>query len=101
MKISACEQVQRWLSGLSPESKRQLRAALRGLEHSERNLDVKAFRGELEGFHRLRVGGYRIVYHYGAGQIVYLDYADLRDEVYEAFKRLRTLRESGEEPQPQ
>ena len=73
--------------------------AATGLEHSERNLDVKALRGELEGFHRLRVGGYRIVYHYGAGQIVYLDYAELRDEVYEAFKRLRTLRESGEEPE--
>jgi len=98
MKISASEQVQRWLSGLTPESKRQVRAALRGLERSGRNLDVKALRGELEGFYRLRVGGYRIVYHYGAGQIVYLDYAELRDEVYEAFKRLRTLRELGEEP---
>ena len=99
MRISASEQVQTWLSGLPPESKRQVRTALRNLERSARSLDLKALRGELEGFHRLRLGGDRIIYHHGGGKIVYLDYADLRDEVYEAFKRLRILRELGEEPQ--
>ncbi len=38
-------------------------------------------------------GDYRIVYHLEAGQSIRLDYADLREEVYEAFKRLRALRE--------
>lgn len=96
MRISASEQVQVWLAGLTPDMKRRVRAALRGLEGSGRGLDIKALRSDLEGFYRLRIGDYRIVYHRGPGATLYLDYADLRDEVYEAFKRLRALRESGE-----
>jgi mRNA-degrading endonuclease RelE of RelBE toxin-antitoxin system len=99
MKISASEQVQSWLSGLRPDAKRRVRAALRNLKGPGRALDIKALRSELEGFYRLRVGDYRIVYHLEAGQTIRLDYADLREEIYEAFKRLRALRESGEEPE--
>jgi mRNA-degrading endonuclease RelE of RelBE toxin-antitoxin system len=96
MRILASEQVQLWLSGLTPETKRRVRAALMGLERSAANLDIIALRSELEGFYRLRVGNYRIVYHHRAGRTIFLDYADLRDEVYEAFRRLRALRESEE-----
>jgi len=99
MRISASEQVRTWLSGLTPDTKRRSRAAFRHVEGSARGLDIKALRSELEGFYRLRVGDYRIVYHLGPGQIIRLDYADLREEVYEAFKRLRALRESGENPE--
>jgi mRNA-degrading endonuclease RelE of RelBE toxin-antitoxin system len=55
------------------------------------DLDVKALRRELEGFLRLRVGDYRVVYHLEPGQVLRLDYADIRDEVYDAFRRLRNL----------
>lgn len=77
--------------------KRKARSALRALEADPRNLDIKALRGELEGFYRLRVGDYRIVYHHAGGQTIYLDYADLREEIYEVFRRLRALRESPED----
>ena len=97
MRISASERVQNWLSGLTPDVKRRVRAALRSLERSDKGRDIKALRSELDGFYRLRVGGYRIVYHIEAGQTVRLDYADLREEVYEAFMRLRVLRELGED----
>ena len=97
MRISASEQVQNWLSGLSPDVKRRVRAALRSLERSDKGRDIKALRSELDGFYRLRVGGYRIVYHIEAGQMIRLDCADLREEVYEAFMRLRALRESGQD----
>ena len=96
MRISASKQVQVWLRGLTPDTERRVRTALRDLEGSGRSLDIKALRSDLEGFCRLRVGDYRIVYHHGAGATLYLDYADLRDEVYEAFKRLRALRELEE-----
>ena len=96
MKISASEQVQRFLAGLPPDSKRRVRAALKCLATSGRSLDIKALRRELEGFYRLRVGDHRIVYHLETNQTICLDYADLREEVYEAFKRLRVLRESQE-----
>jgi mRNA interferase RelE/StbE len=97
MKISASEQVQLWLAGLPPQTKRRVRAALKGLVASARDLDVKALRRELEGFYRLRVGDHRIVYHLETKQTIRLDYVDLREEVYEAFRRLRALREPPEQ----
>jgi mRNA interferase RelE/StbE len=97
MTISASEQVQLWLAGLPPQTKRRVRAALRGLVASARGLDLKALRRELEGFYRLRVGEHRIVYHLETRQAIRLDYVDLREEVYEAFRRLRALREPQEQ----
>jgi mRNA-degrading endonuclease RelE of RelBE toxin-antitoxin system len=100
MRISASEQVAVWLAGLPPETKRRVRAALKELAASGRGLDIQALRRELEGFYRLRVGDHRIVYHLGTRQTIYLDYVDLREVVYEAFRRLRALREPLEPPGP-
>jgi mRNA-degrading endonuclease RelE of RelBE toxin-antitoxin system len=86
MKLSASDPVQRWLVALPPESKRRVRAALRGLE-KERG-DLKALHGELEGFCRLRIDGLRIVYSQHRGQIIRLEYADSRDVVYETFLKV-------------
>ena len=55
MRISASEQVQVWLSGLPPDTKRRVRSALKALAASDHRLDIKALRRELEGFYRLRV----------------------------------------------
>jgi mRNA-degrading endonuclease RelE of RelBE toxin-antitoxin system len=94
MRISASEQVKLWVAALPPQSKRRVRAAVKALASSSREVDVKALRRELEGFHRLRIGDYRVVFHLKANQTICLDYAELREEVYEAFIRLRALRES-------
>ena len=71
-----------------------MRAALRGLEDWQG--DIKALQGELDGFYRLRVGGYRIVYRVVSGQTIQLEYADTRDIVYETFRQLRILGEMNE-----
>ena len=93
MKISASEQVQLWLRGLPPESKRSVRRSLQALSTGRtRQLDLMPLRRELEGFYRLRVGDYRIVYHLEPGPAIRLDYADIRDVVYDAIRRLRALR---------
>ena len=97
MRISASEQVQAWLVGLPPKTKRRVRAALKRLSPAASSLDIKALRQELEGSYRLRVGDHRIVYHLQTARSICLDYADLREEVYETFKRLRALREAPEE----
>jgi hypothetical protein len=81
MKISASDQVQRWLIALPPETKKRVRAAVRGLEKGRG--DIKALRGELEGFCRLR-----IVYSQHRGQIIRLEYAGSRDVVYETFLKV-------------
>jgi mRNA interferase RelE/StbE len=89
MKISASEQVAGWIRGLPPEPRRRVRTALRGLGNWKG--DIKALQGELDGFYRLRVGGYRIVYRVMTGKMIQLEYADTRDVVYEAFRTLRIL----------
>lgn len=87
MKILASEQVRGWLKALPPEPKRRVRLALRSLvEHGHG--DVQPLAAELVGFYRLRVGGYRIVYSKRPGQVIRLEYADLREFVYEQFVRL-------------
>jgi mRNA-degrading endonuclease RelE of RelBE toxin-antitoxin system len=94
MRILASDQVTGWLRNLPPESKRRVRAALRGLERWQG--DIKPLRGELEGFYRLRIGGYRIVCRMVSKSLVQLEYADTRDVVYEAFRQLRLLTEMEE-----
>jgi mRNA-degrading endonuclease RelE of RelBE toxin-antitoxin system len=94
MRISASEQVAEWLTRLAPEAKRRVRGAVRNLE-SWRG-DIAPLHGELEGFYRLRIGGYRIVFRVMPRQMIRLEYADTRDVVYEVFRQLRLLREMNE-----
>jgi mRNA-degrading endonuclease RelE of RelBE toxin-antitoxin system len=94
MKILASDQVARWLRNLPPESKQRVRAALRRLERWQG--DIKPLRSKLEGLYRLRVGGYRIVYRMISKTQIRLEYADIRDVVYEAFRQLRLLSELDE-----
>ena len=97
MRISASEPVQLWWQGLPPTTKQRVRRELKALAGGRAGrLDLKPLRRELEGFYRLRIGDYRIVYHLEPGPMVRLDYADLRDVVYDLFRQLRALREAGE-----
>ena len=94
MRILASDQVAKWLRNSPPEPKQRVRAAFRRLERWQG--DIKPLRGELEGFYRLRVGGYRIVCRLIGRSLVQLEYADTRDVVYEAFRQLRLLTEMDE-----
>ena len=97
MRISASEPVQLWLQGLPPETKQRVRRELRALAGGRAGrLDLKPLRGELEGFYRLRIGDYRMVYHLEPGPMIRLGYADIRDVVYDVFRQLRALRQTGE-----
>jgi len=72
----------------------RIRRALKALAAGKhRTLDIKPLRGELEGWCRLRVGDYRIIYRLAPGPTLQLDYADVRDVVYDIFRALRALRE--------
>jgi mRNA-degrading endonuclease RelE of RelBE toxin-antitoxin system len=94
MRISASDQVLSWLQGLPPEARRRVRQSLKSLATGRSHtLDLLPLRRELEGCHRLRIGDYRIVYHLEPGSVIRLDYADIRDVVYDTFRRLRAIRE--------
>ena len=94
MKILASDQVAKWLRNLPPEPKQRVRVALKRLERWQG--DLKPLQGELEGFYRLRVGGYRIVCRMISRSVIQLEYADTRDVVYEAFRQMRLLTELNE-----
>ena len=51
---------------LAPEQKRAIKAGLRALDR-EKPINTKALENELEGFYRLGVGKFRIVFRYLAG----------------------------------
>jgi len=96
MRISASDQVVAWLAGLPPDPKRRVRRALRHLAAGRG--DIRQLERELSGFHRLRVGGYRIVFHYEDEVTIRLDFAEERSVVYETLIALlhRAARESRE-----
>ena len=92
MRILASDQVRCWVIALPPDTKKRVRAALRGLQNGRG--DIKALQGELEGFCRLRIEGLRIVYSQHRGQIIRLEYADSRDVVYETFLKILNERKT-------
>jgi mRNA interferase RelE/StbE len=89
MKIEMAEQVRGFIRACPPEPRRWLRDALRKL--AEEKGDIKALDGELEGYQRLRVRSYRIIFRYDldkTSRIIRCDFAEHRSVVYEAFLNL-------------
>lgn len=89
MKVEISEQVAAFVRGLPPEPRRRVRRAIRDLAH-ERG-DIKPLEGPLEGYCRLRVGAYRIVFSYAPQRTIQCVFAERRSLVYEL---LLTLLES-------
>ncbi len=99
MKISASEQVQLWLTGLPPQTKRRVRLALRQLAKGQG--DIKGLAAPLEGFNRLRIGSLRVVYRQTKRLEIRLEYANSRDLVYETFQQIaRAMREKERREHP-
>ena len=93
-QVHLSEQVESFLKSLAPEPRRRMRDSLRGLQRGKG--DIRALEQELTGFCRLRVGRYRVVFHYVPGKDgpeCFCDYAEARDVIYEHFSAL--LSEEG------
>ena len=89
IKIDLSEQVVRFVGRRAPQPRRMLRDAVRGLAR-ERG-DIRALEGPLKDYHRLRVGGYRIIFAYritGKRRKIQCVYAERRSAVYEMFAQL-------------
>ena len=89
MKIDVSEQVQEFIRTCPPEPRRWLRDALRKL--ADEKGDIKALDGELEGYFRLRVRSYRIIFRYEIDKPerpIFCPFAVHRSVVYEAFLNL-------------
>lgn len=89
MRVEISGQAFDFVLSQSPEPRRRLRAALRGLER-ERG-DIRALEGRLSGYHRLRVGSYRVIFRYAVEsdrRAVRCEFIERRSMVYEVFETL-------------
>jgi mRNA-degrading endonuclease RelE of RelBE toxin-antitoxin system len=84
-KVEVREQVKAFIDTLAPDSRKQIRSRLRGLE-TEKG-DCTALKEKLAGYHRLRIGGYRVLYRYLPGKVIECVFAETRSLVYHLFER--------------
>lgn len=84
-----------FVRSLPPQPRQALRRALENLRLEQG--DIRPLEGELEGFYRLRVQRYRVIFHYdlrGEQRVIRCVYAASRSIVYEVFaQRIRELLE--------
>ena len=88
MKVT--DQVREQMLRLHPAQRRAVKAALQTLA-AGREEDTLALADELEGFYRLRVGKFRVIYRYLRKGEVSCEFMDTRATVYEQFKALREM----------
>jgi mRNA-degrading endonuclease RelE of RelBE toxin-antitoxin system len=83
-QVKVREQVWNFYGQLGPAARRSVKRALTDL--SQEKGDIRALRERLEGYYRLRVGAYRIIFRYLPGQIIECVYMNARSLVYEIFE---------------
>jgi len=91
MKVELEKQVVDFVRRCAPVPRRALRQAIRALA-AERG-DLRALEGPLEGYYRLRVGSYRVIfrYHTYRGRAgIRCVFAERRSIIYEVFERMLT-----------
>ena len=92
--VEVSSQVLNFVRTQAPEPRRRLRLAIRGLAAGRG--DIRALEGNLEGYHRLRIGSFRVVFAYAsnAGSMVVIRciFADRRDVVYGVFSAMLQAR---------
>ena len=95
MEVNVKERVLEFSQHLAPETRRALKQALRDLRAGRGH--VRELEGNLAGYHRLRVGRYRLILRYlDAGHVDALFMED-RSIVYEVFaaELVKTLKSSS------
>jgi mRNA-degrading endonuclease RelE of RelBE toxin-antitoxin system len=89
-RVNVSEQVEAFVKSLAPEPRRALRQAIKALASDKG--DRKRLEGKLAAYHRLRVGGYRVIYaeRFVSGRrVIECLLARERAIVYELFLQLR------------
>ena len=93
-KIIVSEQVEAFLRTLPPVPKHAAREAIGKLALQQG--DITSLEDDLAGFHRLRVGKYRVIFTYAPGMTIDCLFMENRKLVYEVFATL--LKEQMEAP---
>jgi mRNA interferase RelE/StbE len=86
MKVELSEQVVDFVRRLAPEPRRMLPQALTDLAKDKG--DIQPLEGPLDGYCRLRVHGYRVVFSYSGRRSIQCVFAERRSIVYEVFSQM-------------
>jgi mRNA-degrading endonuclease RelE of RelBE toxin-antitoxin system len=84
-KVQVREQVKNFVESLAPESRKKIRSGLRGLETGRG--DCIPLKESLSDYHRLRIGGYRVLLQYLPGKVIECVFGESRSLVYHLFER--------------
>jgi mRNA interferase RelE/StbE len=87
IRVRIQEEVLDYLRSLPPQPRHALKFAIKKLSKEQGN--IKSLTDDLEGFHRLRVGSYRVIFEYSviAGErVITCVYAGSRKWIYEVFQ---------------
>lgn len=96
IRVEVSDQVAGFVASQPPQPRRRLREGLRGLEREEG--DIRALEGPLEGWNRLRVAGFRVIFRRVPGEggpVIRCDFVERRALVYESFEAIARLRNPG------
>jgi len=88
MKVA--DQIFDYVRRLHPDQRKTIKAALRRLEVGMAS-DTLALGEELEGFYRLRIGKFRVVYRYLKSGEISCEFIDVRATVYERFTSMAEI----------
>ena len=76
-------QVRAFQATLGIQYRRDVKHAIRELARDHG--DIRVLREELSGWHRLKVGHYRLIFRYTEGRVIQCVYLNERKLVYEIF----------------
>lgn len=88
-EVQWTNQVRDFVAARSPDQKKKLRAGIRGL--ADNTGDLKILTDDLTGYHRLRVGDFRVIYFekvQGGKPVRECVFAAHRNVVYELFRKM-------------
>jgi mRNA-degrading endonuclease RelE of RelBE toxin-antitoxin system len=83
VRVKLSRQAAEYVACLAPSPRQRLRKALKDLQRDQG--DIQALHSPLQGYYRCRVGGYRIVFRYQAGGIIYVPLIERRPLVYQVM----------------
>jgi mRNA interferase RelE/StbE len=84
-------QVESFVRALAPEPRRRVRRSLETLAKGQG--DIRTLEEELEGYHRLRIGRYRVIFRYSDDGAILCVFIETRALVYQLFASVRDLLE--------
>ena len=87
IRIRIQEEVLDYLRSLPPQPRHALKLAIKKLSEEQGN--ITSLTDDLEGFHRLRVGSYRVIFEYSlidGERVITCVYAGARKWIYEVFQ---------------